>query len=238
MKQFRLPAIVLGLLIAVAAHADPRVLHYNLGRALHATSLIAASGDSSNSARTKWSSLYYADSLAGGDSTKTLAIPCFGASSMIFYYGHRDTVGACAGTDSCRGYYSDSASAALQFSNDGVNWSTGRTAGVQPTLGITITDGSSGAVTPWNDRVQSMHPGASGAGGARTMIVNPSTTNIASYTFLIPQRYVRFNISNPSRPRRATGSAELASMYKPFVRCEVAYLFGLPNPSPAIPFNP
>src|SRR3990172_8330793 len=161
------------LIAAGTALADPRTVHYT--------------------------NLAYADSLAAGDSLTTAAVPCFGATYIVFYWSHADTTGTCGGVD-CRSWYSDSLSAGgLQFSNDGTNWGTTQ-AGISQVnaagftmLGVALNNVSFAR--------SNATPQPSTIGGIKLCGAFAGTNSTTHGPGMILVRWARFKMVNQSRGR-------------------------------------
>lgn len=162
--------------------------------------------------------LYYADSLAAGGTITTSGVPCTGASSVNFYYGHADTSGAACGTGDCRAYYADSiTSGGVQFSNDGSNWGSGQSVGtIAGSGGYVVGDGF--ANVSWTV-VPAARPGGTAVIGGP--LATCFTTDLGAATTTqnkrATARFVRATFTVVSRGRLAAACAACAATYKPFV---------------------
>ena len=176
-----------------------------------------------------YNNLYYADSLNAGDSLTTAAVPCYGASSVTFFYGHADSLGTACGTD-CYRFYSDSTAAVgLQFSNDGTYWGTGQSGtSVVPDLSAACACPATSGVTVGGFGVNN------GIGGHPRSIGGPRICGVTATGAVattagvggIQARFARFKMTNASLGRGSGACAACADVYKPFVRCEVTWTFG------------
>ena len=164
--------------------------------------------------------LYYADSLAAGGTVTTAGVPCTGASSVNFYYGHADTSGAaCGGAQDCRAFYADSiSSGGVQFSNDGSNWGSGQSVGtITLAGGYVIGDGFTDV--SWTVVPAARAGGTAIVGGPRaTCFATDLGAATVTQNKRSTARFARITFTVVSRGRLASGGcAACAATYKPFV---------------------